>query len=27
VLVNGDEGAARRIARVLGRPPETRTWR
>jgi phosphatidylglycerophosphatase C len=27
VLVNGDEKAAARIARALGRPPETVTWR
>src|SRR4051794_33261558 len=27
VLVNGDDCAARQVARVLGRPPETRTWR
>jgi phosphatidylglycerophosphatase C len=27
VLVNADERAARQVARVLGRRPETRTWR
>jgi phosphatidylglycerophosphatase C len=27
VLVNADEKAARQVARTLGRPPETRTWR
>jgi phosphatidylglycerophosphatase C len=27
VLVNGDADAARQVARVLGRPPETVTWR
>lgn len=27
VLVNADEKAARKVARTLGRPPETRTWR
>jgi phosphatidylglycerophosphatase C len=27
VLVNADEDAAREVARVLGRRPETRTWR
>jgi phosphatidylglycerophosphatase C len=27
VLVNGGERAARQVARVLGRRPETRTWR
>jgi phosphatidylglycerophosphatase C len=27
VLVNGDEKAARRVERVLGRRPETHTWR
>jgi phosphatidylglycerophosphatase C len=27
VLVNGDEKSARQVARMLGRPPETRTWR
>jgi hypothetical protein len=25
--VNADERAARQVARVLGRRPETRTWR
>jgi phosphatidylglycerophosphatase C len=27
VLVNADARAERQVARVLGRPPETRTWR
>jgi phosphatidylglycerophosphatase C len=27
VLVNGDERAARQVTRVLGRRPETRSWR
>jgi phosphatidylglycerophosphatase C len=27
VLVNGGPGAARQVGRVLGRPPETVTWR
>jgi phosphatidylglycerophosphatase C len=27
VLVNADEQAAEKVARTLGRPPETRTWR
>jgi phosphatidylglycerophosphatase C len=27
VLVNAGERAAERVARVLGRPPQTRTWR
>jgi phosphatidylglycerophosphatase C len=27
VLVNADESAAQQVARVLGRRPETRTWR
>jgi phosphatidylglycerophosphatase C len=27
VLVNGGEPAARKVARTLGRRPETRTWR
>jgi phosphatidylglycerophosphatase C len=27
VLVNADEKAARQVARTLGRPPETATWR
>ena len=27
VLVNADEKAARKVARTLGRAPETRTWR
>jgi phosphatidylglycerophosphatase C len=27
VLVNGDEKAARRVERTLGRRPETVTWR
>ena len=27
VLVNGDEGAAEQVTRVLGRRPEIRTWR
>jgi phosphatidylglycerophosphatase C len=27
VLVNADEKAAQRVARTLGRRPETRSWR